>query len=160
MSAGRASRLVCRMILPCTDTVALFRSLIYQSQSPAQSSHLVAQAGSPPARSLAFGRGQPIGPPGEQSGGTGPKVNLAKNTPAGALAAQLGTTDIPADVVATFGGLGFVWGHARAKLGKAALWGCTILIGGLVLLSKNGCVCTFLLPQPFECPYSCSVLMR
>ena len=77
---------------------------------------------------------------------------MAKNTPAGALAAQLGTTDIPADVVATFGGLGFLWGHARAKLGKAALWGCTILIGGIVLLSKNGCVFAVLLPQPFECP--------
>jgi hypothetical protein len=76
--------------------------------------------GALPARALAFGRGQPIGPPGEQSGGAGPKLNLAKRPPGGSLAETLGTKDIPVDLMAIWGGLGFVWGHARAKLGECA----------------------------------------
>eukprot|EP00277_Geminigera_cryophila_P013420 CAMPEP_0179441762 /NCGR_PEP_ID=MMETSP0799-20121207/25264_1 /TAXON_ID=46947 /ORGANISM="Geminigera cryophila, Strain CCMP2564" /LENGTH=212 /DNA_ID=CAMNT_0021226241 /DNA_START=8 /DNA_END=647 /DNA_ORIENTATION=+ len=80
-------------------------------------------------------RGGPIGPPGEKSGS---KLSLPQKLPGGELAAYLGTTDIPVDVMATFGGLGFLWGHARAKLGKAAMWGGALLAGGLALLSRNG----------------------
>ena len=82
-------------------------------------------------------RGQPIGRPNE-----GKRMNVAKNTPQGRLAELLGTSDIPVDVMATFGGLGFLWGHARAKCGKAATWGLAMIVCGLVLLSKNGCAFT------------------
>jgi hypothetical protein len=81
-------------------------------------------------------RGAPIGPPGEQS--MGQKLSLAKKKADGALAAYLGTTDIPVDVIVTFGGVGFLWGHLRAKLGRAATWGGMMLAGGLALLSRNG----------------------
>ena len=50
-------------------------------------------------------RGGPIGPPGEKSGS---KLSLPQKLPGGELAAYLGTTDIPVDVMATFGGLGFL----------------------------------------------------
>lgn len=65
-------------------------------------------------------------------------MSLAKKKPDGALAAYLGTTDIPVDVMATFGGVGFLWGHLRAKLGRAAMWGGMLFCGGLALLSRNG----------------------
>ena len=45
-------------------------------------------------------RGGPIGPPGEKSGS---KLSLPQKLPGGELAAYLGTTDIPVDVMATFG---------------------------------------------------------
>jgi len=100
---------------------------------------VVAQGGAPlpPARALAFGRGQPIGPPGEQSG-AGPKLTLPKRLPGGSLAEALGTTDIPVDVMAMFGGLGFLWGHARAKLGERAASACAARRRGGVAAWRRG----------------------
>ena len=129
-----ASALALAQLVPTVATVAPGAPMLHvhdlQSVSRASSVQLVANSGllAPASR-----RGAPYDPNAK-----GVKVNAAKGRPEGHLAEMLGTTDIPIDVMATFGGLGFLWGHARAKLGKAATWGAALLIGGLILLSKNG----------------------